>query len=97
MVRIVNNPQVDKPDILHTECLILTKLEFSVTYPSGFRLLERFCRLAQFNQKQNYLAWYLSDTSMLDCSLVKELPSRVAACCVYAVMQVYSKVKPTTE
>ena len=31
------------------------------------------------------LACYLSDTALLDCSLMRQCPSKVAACCIYAV------------
>lgn len=31
------------------------------------------------------LATYFADTALLDCGLVRENPSRVAACCIYAV------------
>lgn len=34
-----------------------------------------------------YLANYLSDTTLLDCSLVEELPSKIAACCVYGALK----------
>jgi hypothetical protein len=33
------------------EALILQTLEFDVTFPSTLRFIERFSRLAQFNEK----------------------------------------------
>ena len=54
-----------------------------------YRFLERFGRLAQMNEKQILLAQYLTDTALLDCSLVKERPSRVAAVSVYAALSVF--------
>ena len=54
-----------------------------------YRFLERFGRLAQMNEKQILLAQYLTDTALLDCSLVKERPSKVAAVSVYAAMSVF--------
>jgi hypothetical protein len=33
------------------EARILTTLQFDVTFPSSFRFIERFGRLAQFNEK----------------------------------------------
>jgi|688.fasta_scaffold1811978_1 hypothetical protein len=41
------------------------------------------------NERQLLLATYLSDTALLDCSLVKENPSKVAACCIYAVQSIF--------
>jgi hypothetical protein len=71
------------------ENLILMTLQFDVTFPSSFRFIERFGRLAQMNERQMLLAAYLSDTALLDCSLVKQCPSKVAACCVYAVQAIF--------
>jgi len=39
------------------------------------------------------LANYLADTSLLDCSLVLECPSKVAACCVFAVLRLCKGAK----
>ena len=71
------------------EYRILNALQFSVTFPSTVRFLERFCRLAQMNEKQMLLAQYFTDTSLLDCRLVKERPSRVAAVSLYASMTIF--------
>jgi hypothetical protein len=32
----------------------------------------------------------MSDTTLLDCSLARENPSKVAACCIYAVLSIMS-------
>ena len=68
------------------EYRILFKLQFSVTFPSSYRFLERFCRLAQAEEKQFILAQYFTDTSLLDCRLQKEKPSRVAAVSLYLAL-----------
>lgn len=67
------------------ESQILMTLQFEVTFPSTYRFIERFARLAQMNERQILLATYMADTALLDCGLVKECPSKVAACCIYAV------------
>ena len=41
------------------------------------------------NERQFFLAHYFADTALLDCSLVKEKPSKVAACCVYAAQKIF--------
>ena len=53
------------------------------------RFSERFARLAQANEKQLFLAQYFTDTALLDCSLVKERPSKVAAVCIYASLRIF--------
>jgi len=39
------------------------------------------------------LAQYFAETTLLDCSLMQENPSRVAACCIYAVQSIYKADK----
>lgn len=47
----VTNGKVTKPDVLDMEFRLLMKLEFTVTFPSSLRFIERFGRLAQMNAK----------------------------------------------
>ena len=35
------------------------------------------------------LANYFADSTLLDCSLVREKPSKVAACCIYAAQIIF--------
>ena len=80
----VTNGKVTKPDVLDMEFRLLMKLEFTVTFPSALRFIERFGRLAQMNPKQVLLARYYADTALLDHYFVSERPSKIAAICVYA-------------
>ena len=79
-----------KPDIIKMENRILMKLQFSVTFPSSYRFLERFHRLAQASDKHFVLAQYFVDTSLLDCRLQKENPSRVAAVSLYLALALFN-------
>ena len=88
LLRVTDNA-VQKKEIIEMEYRILMALQFSVTFPSTVRFLERFSRLAQMNEKQLLLAQYFTDTSLLDCRLVKERPSRVAAVSLYASMTIF--------
>lgn len=92
-LRLVSMANLSKESILKMEYDILSKLQFDVTFPSIYRLMERFGRLAQVSERQMLLASYLADTSLLDCGLVRELPSRVAASCIYAT-QMLCKGRP---
>jgi hypothetical protein len=47
----VTNGKVTKPEVLEMEFRLLMKLEFTVTFPSALRFIERFGRLAQMNDK----------------------------------------------
>jgi len=73
------------PEVLQMEFQVLMTLQYEVTFPSIYRFIERFARLAQMNERQVMLATYIAETALLDCSLAKELPSKVAACCIYSV------------
>lgn len=84
LLRVVNHV-VEPREVLEMEFKILSALQFEVTFPSIYRFIERFSRLAQFSQTQVLLATYLADTALLDCSLVRERPSKVAATCIYIV------------
>ena len=59
-----------------------------MTFPSSYRFLERFCRLAQASETQFLLAQYFTDTSLLDCRLQMEKPSRVAAVSLYTALNI---------
>ena len=88
LLRVTDNA-VQREEIIQMEFRILSTLQFSVTFPSTLRFLERFARLAQINEKQLLLAQYFIDTSLLDCRLVKERPSRVAAVSLYASLSIF--------
>lgn len=45
LLRVTDNA-VSKKEIIDMEYRILKKLQFAVTFPSSYRFLERFCRLA---------------------------------------------------
>jgi hypothetical protein len=46
--------------------------------------MERFARIAQINEKTQLLANYFCDVCLLDCTLMKEKPSKLAAMAIYA-------------
>ena len=89
LLRVTDNA-VAKPEIIKMEYRILSCLQFSVTFPSSYRFLERFCRLAQASEKHFILAQYFVDTSLLDCRLQKENPSRVAAVSLYLALALFN-------
>jgi hypothetical protein len=59
-----------------------------VTFPSILRFLERYARIAQVNEKTQMLAQYFCDTCLLDCTLMKEKPSKLAAVSIYAAQKI---------
>lgn len=67
---------------------IIKALDFNFTFPTTLRFMERLARVAQLDNKTQMLAQYFCDTSLLDCTLMKENPSKVAAIAVYAALKV---------
>ena len=84
----VTSNEVSKSDVLELEFQILSKIEFNVTFPSSFRFMERFARVAQINEKTQLLAQYMCDVCLLDSLLVKQKPSLIAALCIYTAQRV---------
>lgn len=50
--------------------------------------MERYARISQVNEKTMVLANYLCDSCLLDCTLMKEKPSKLAAVSIYASQRV---------
>lgn len=87
ILRVTDNA-VSKEQVLEMEFDILQTLDFNVTFPSILRFMERYARVAQVQERTQMLAQYLCDTCLLDCTLMKEKPSKLAAVCLYGAMRV---------
>lgn len=88
MILKVTDNAVSKDQVLKLEYKILQRLDFNVTFPSIMRLLERYARIAKTSDKTMMLAQYFSDCCLLDCTLMKEKPSKLASVCLYAAKKV---------
>jgi hypothetical protein len=86
ILRVTDNA-VTKEQVLDLEFHILQTLDFNLTFPSILRFMERFARIAQVNDRTLTLAQYLCDTCLLDCTLMKERPSKLGAVCLYAALR----------
>ena len=84
----VSDNAVTREQVIKLEFQILLKLDFNMTFPSTYRFLERFSRVAQVSDKSLLLAQYFCDTCLLDCTLMKEKPSKIAALCLYTAQKV---------
>lgn len=54
-IRVTDNA-ISKEHVLRLEFKILQNLDFNVTFPSIFRFMERFARIAQVNERSLVLA-----------------------------------------
>lgn len=86
VLKVIQNA-LTKAQVLSMETGVLSTLEFEVSFPTAHHFLQRFSRLAQFTRPQQSLAVYLAATALLDAGLARELPSKLAAYCTYAVLK----------
>jgi len=70
------------------EFRILSLLDFNMTFPTIYRFIERYSRIAQASEKTFTLAQYFTDSALLDCTLMKEKPSKIAAISLYAALKI---------
>lgn len=57
--------------------------------------MERYSRIAQVNERTQMLASYLCESCLLDCTLMKEKPSKLAAVSLYAAQRVMKGTQAT--
>jgi len=94
ILRVTDNA-VSKEEVLALEFQILQTLDFNVTFPSILRFMERYARIAQVQERTQLLAQYLCDICLLDCTLMKEKPSKLASVCLFAAMRLAKPQAPS--
>ena len=72
-----------KAQIFEMEHSLLHTLEFDVTFPSAYRFLERFNKVANGCPKVWNLARYLIELPLIEQRMLKYRPSNLAAAAVY--------------
>jgi cyclin B len=71
-----------KTDIIEMESEIINALSFNVTVPTVHTFLCRFLKAAHADRTMVQMACYLSERSLQEYSMVKYLPSTIAAAAV---------------
>ena len=72
-----------KGEILAMEETILKELKYGVTFPSAHAFLVRYLKAAHADKKMVQLSCYVLDGCLQSYSLLKYLPSQLAAAAVY--------------
>ena len=72
-----------RDQILLQEFKILKALNFDITFPTVYRLLERYCAIVQADEGTFLLACYLTELCLIDVRMNKWAPSRVASSALY--------------
>ena len=72
-----------KDQVKIQEWKILHTLEYDLTFPSIYRFLERYAKLANCDGKTFMLAVYLCELTLLEVKMNRWLPSRIACSAIY--------------
>ena len=73
---------------------ILKSLNFNVTFGSSYLFLQRYSKLMEADKKTYMMARYLLELSMVEYSLLKYIPSNIAASAIYLAAKIF-KLKNT--
>jgi G2/mitotic-specific cyclin-B, other len=77
-----------KSEILDMEGKIISALNFNLTTTSSYRFLERYAKVAGFDEKNFNLARYLLELALIEHKMSKYLPSNLACSAVYLVNKI---------
>jgi cyclin B len=75
----ITDKSYTKDEIIKMEQKILCKLKFEIAFPSAYRFLERYNKLARGDDNILYTAQYIIELNMLDYKMIKYTPSMQAA------------------
>lgn len=80
-----------REEILDMEGKIISCLNFNLTTPSSFRFLERYSRVAGFDEKSFHLSRYLIELAAVEYKMMKYNPSTLAGAAIYLVNKIQKK------
>ncbi|KAJ2080811.1 G2/mitotic-specific cyclin [Coemansia sp. S100] len=70
-------------EILTTEIVILTALDFDMSYPNPMTFLRRVSKAEGYNEQTRAVAQYLMEVCIMDHRLMQYPPSKIAAAGIY--------------
>ena len=78
-----------KEEVFQMENDVLSKLHFSLLYPSPIKFYEYLSLNFNFNKKYHMLGKYLMESFLLDLKYIKYKPSIISCACTYIVMKFF--------
>ena len=78
-----------KEEVFQMENDVLSKLHFSLLYPSPIKFYEYLSLHFNFNKKYHMLGKYLMESFLLDLKYIKYKPSIISCACTYIVMKFF--------
>jgi cyclin B len=89
----VTDQACTRDQLIMMELDLLQVLQFSLTVPTAWRFLERFCRLVEADACSASLAQYLCELALVDYHMVKHKPSLQAAAALFLALKIL-KIEP---
>jgi len=87
----VTDRAYNRQEILEMEGKIIAQLNFNLTTTSPYRFLERYAKVAGFDEKNFNLARYLLELALVDYKMIKYLPSNLACSAIYLVNKIHKR------
>ena len=78
-----------KDEVFQMENDVLSKLNFSLLYPSPIKFYEYLSLHFNFSKKYHMLGKYLMESFLLDLNYIKYKPSIISCACTYIVMKFF--------
>ena len=78
-----------KEEVFQMENDVLSKLHFSLLYPSPIKFYEYLSLNFNFSKKYHMLGKYLMESFLLDLKYIKYKPSIISCACTYIVMKFF--------
>jgi transcription initiation factor TFIIIB Brf1 subunit/transcription initiation factor TFIIB len=79
----ISDEAYNRGQIIAMESIMLNTLSFNLTTPSALRFLERFLKVADASPTVSNFATYLLESTLQEYSMLKYLPSQLAAASVW--------------
>ena len=72
-------------------------MEYDITFPTTFRFLERYCKVANCDEVTYTFAKYLCELTLLEVKMNRWLPSRIASSAIYLAKKMTRQEQPWTK
>jgi len=90
----ISDKAYTKEQIIHMEGVILSALQFNLTTPTAWRFAQRYGKVARADGRTQLLINYLCESTLQDYSLLRFLPSQIAAASVWLANRMVGQAQP---
>ncbi|KAH0698041.1 hypothetical protein KY290_015855 [Solanum tuberosum] len=82
-LEIISYETYTKKDVLEMEKLMLSTLQYSMSFPTPYVFMRRFLKAAQADKKLEELSFFLIELCLVEYEMLKHPPSFMAAAAIY--------------